>query len=130
MIGLQKFDTEDIGKLLGSKMSNADIEKLAFGAVQLDATGKILAYNSAEGEITGRKAQDVIGKNFFKDVAPCTNTPKFQGVFAAGVKAGQLSAMFDYVFDYNMKPTRVNIHMKKAMTGETYWIFVRRMQAV
>ena len=76
------------------------------------------------------KQQDVIGKNFFKDVAPCTNTPKFQGVFAAGVKAGQLSAMFDYVFDYNMKPTRVNIHMKKAMTGETYWIFVRRMQAV
>jgi photoactive yellow protein len=129
MLSLQTFDTEDIGQLI-SGMSNTEIDKLAFGAIQLDPTGKILSYNAAEGEITGRKAADVIGKNFFKDVAPCTNTPKFQGVFAAGVRSGNLSAKFDYTFDYNMKPTLVQIHMKKALVGATYWILVRRVKLV
>jgi photoactive yellow protein len=108
-------------------MNPAEIDSLAFGAVQLDATGKILAYNAAESDITGRSPKDVIGKNFFKDVAPCTATPAFMGVFTEGVKAGKLAAIFDYVFDYNMKPTQVRVHMKKALVGDTFWIFVKRL---
>jgi photoactive yellow protein len=122
------LDSTDIDNIV-SKMDAKDIDKLAFGAVQLDATGKILAYNSAEGDITGRSPKDVIGKNFFKDVAPCTATPAFQGVFTEGVKTGKLAAIFDYLFNYNMTPTQVRVHMKKALTGDTYWIFVKRLEA-
>ena len=122
------LDTTDIDNVF-SRMNPAEIDSLAFGAVQLDATGKILAYNAAEGDITGRDPKEVIGKNFFKDVAPCTATPAFQGVFTEGVKSGKLAAIFDYVFNYNMKPTQVRVHMKKALVGETYWIFVKRLDA-
>lgn len=110
-----------------ARMDPKEIEKLAYGAIQLDATGKILFYNSAEGKITGRDPQAVIGKNFFRDVAPCTNSPKFFGVFKAGVAAGKLDTMFEYVFDYQMKPTKVLVHLKKAMSGDTYWVIVRRV---
>lgn len=120
------FGKSDIENVM-SKMSSKDINTLAFGAIQLDSLGKILTYNAAEGAITGRDPSTVIGKNFFKDVAPCTNTSKFKGVFDAGVKADNLNTMFEYVFDYNMSPTKVKIHMKKAISGGTYWIFVKRV---
>ena len=120
------FGKNDIENALG-KMSEFEINQLAFGAVQLDSAGKILTYNAAEASITGRDAASVIGKNFFQDVAPCTNAPTFKGVFDAGVKSGDLNTMFEYVFDYNMAPTKVKIHMKKAISGNTYWIFVKRL---
>lgn len=120
------FGKDDIENVLG-KMSDKQLNDLAFGAIQLDGAGKILSYNSAEAGITGRNASDVIGKNFFRDVAPCTNTPKFKGVFDAGVKAANLNTMFEYVFDHKMTPTKVKIHMKTAISGSTFWIFVKRL---
>ena len=120
------FGKSDIENVLG-KMSSGQINDLAFGAIELDASGKILKYNAAEAGITGRDAASVIGKNFFRDVAPCTSTPKFKGVFDAGVKSGDLNTMFEYVFDYKMAPTKVKIHMKKSISGTSFWIFVKRL---
>ena len=120
------FGKSDIENTL-EKMSPGEIDKLAFGAIELDANGTILKYNSAEGAITGRNPADVIGKNFFRDVAPCTSKANFKGVFDAGVKANDLNTMFEYVFDYNMKPTKVKVHMKRSISGASYWIFVKRI---
>ena len=120
------FGKTDIDNVL-SKMDDAQLNKLAFGAVELDASGKILKYNAVEGAITGRDPKAVIGKNFFTEVAPCTNRPEFKGVFDAGVRAKNLNTMFEYVFDHQMKPTKVKIHMKRAMSGDTYWMFVKRV---
>lgn len=120
------FGKDDIDNKL-SAMSAKQIDDLAFGAIQLDAQGKILRYNEAEAQITGRQASAVIGSNFFRDVAPCTNTPRFKGIFDAGVRTNTLNTMFEYVFDYKMNPTKVKIHMKKAISDGTFWIFVKRL---
>lgn len=121
-----KFDAEDIENFL-SKMSDQQIDQLAFGAIQIDKTGKIITYNEAEAALTGRDPEAVIGKNFFNDVAPCTKTKEFYGKFVEGVKSGALSTLFEYDFDYKMKPTRVKVHMKKALVGDNYWILVKRV---
>jgi photoactive yellow protein len=120
------FGKADIDNVL-AKLTAREVDQLAFGAVQLDGKGTILQYNSAEASITGRKAADVIGKNFFREVAPCTGTPTFKGLFDKGVREGSLNTMFEYTFDYNMKPTKVKIHMKKAIADDSYWIFVKRL---
>ncbi|MFA9459493.1 photoactive yellow protein [Thiohalorhabdus methylotrophus] len=120
------FDQADVDNALAN-MDDRDLDNLAFGAVQVDAQGKILAYNAAESDITGRQAGDVIGKNFFEEVAPCTKSPEFQGKFKEGVEKGELDAMFEYTFDYNMQPTKVKVHMKKALVGESFWILVKRI---
>ena len=120
------FGKDDIENVL-SKMTSREVDQLAFGAVQLDGRGTILQYNAAEASITGRNQKDVIGKNFFRDVAPCTGTLAFKGVFDKGVREGNLNTMFEYTFDYNMSPTKVKIHMKKAIAGDSYWIFVKRL---
>lgn len=120
------FGADDIGNKL-AEMNDKDIDNLAFGAINLDANGKILSYNKAEGEITGRKPEEVIGKNFFTEVAPCTKTDEFFGKFQEGVKSGNLSTMFEYTFDYRMKPTKVKVHMKKSLSDDSYWVFVKRV---
>lgn len=121
-----KFDEKDIENRL-ARMKDKELDELAFGAIQLDANGKILFFNAAEGDITGRKPEDVIGKNFFEEVAPCTKSPDFYGRFKEGVEKGELSAMFEYVYDYKMAPTKVKVHMKKALADDTFWILVKRI---
>lgn len=120
------FGSDDLDNVLKNK-SSAEIDKLAFGAIQLDRTGRVLQYNAMEGQITGRDPRATVGKNFFTDVAPCTNKPAFKGEFDKGVASGKLNTMFEYTFDYNMKPTRVKVHMKKAVIDDTYWVFVKRV---
>ncbi len=125
-LNVVKFGSDDIDNVL-SKMGDKDLDGLAFGAIQLDKDGTILAYNAAEARITGRRPEDVIGKNFFKEVAPCTRRPEFYGVFKEGVEKNELNTMFEYVFDYKMNPTKVKVHMKKALAGDSYWIIVKRI---
>ncbi|MFW6380288.1 MAG: photoactive yellow protein [Halorhodospira sp.] len=120
------FGSDDIENSL-AKMDDAQLDQLAFGAIQLDANGNILQYNAAEGDITGRDPKAMIGKNFFKEVAPCTDSPEFYGKFKEGVASGNLNTMFEYTFDYQMTPTKVKVHMKKALSGDSYWIFVKRV---
>lgn len=125
-LNIISFGAEDIENVL-SKMDQDELNQLAFGAIQLDSDGTILSYNTAEGQITGRDPKDVIGKNFFTEVAPCTRSPEFYGKFKEGVKSGTLNTLFEYVFDYKMKATKVKVHMKKALVGESYWIIVKRV---
>jgi photoactive yellow protein len=63
------FDTDRLQDLLG-KTGKLALEKMAFGAIELDATGRILSYNKAEGDITGRDPKGQVGKRFFDEVAP------------------------------------------------------------
>ena len=121
-----KFAADDIENRL-AQLDEKQLDNLAFGAIQLDKDGKILSYNAAEGDITGRKPEEVVGRNFFTEVAPCTNSDEFYGRFRNGVESGSLNDLFEYVFDYKMKPTKVKVHMKKALTGDSYWVFVKRL---
>ena len=112
-----EFGQDNLENTLAN-MSDRDLDNLNFGT--------ILQYNAAEGDITGRDPKEMVGKNFFKDVAPCTDSPEFKGKFDEGVQSGDLDAIFEYTFDYQMTPTKVKVQMKKAMTGDSYWIFVKR----
>lgn len=120
------FGKSDVENVLAN-MGDEQLNKLAFGAVELDAAGRILKYNAVEGAITGRDPKSVVGKNFFTEVAPCTNRAEFKGIFDAGVRGNDLNTMFEYVFDHQMKPTKVKIHMKRAISGASFWIFVKRV---
>ncbi len=121
-----KFGEENTANELANKTS-AEIDQLTFGAIQLDAKGTVLNYNSAEAAITGRDPGDVIGKDFFNEVAPCSKTPSFEGLFRDGVTNGHLNVLFVYVFDYKMMPTQVRVQMQKAKDDESYWVFVKRV---
>lgn len=120
-----KFQPDDLQNAL-AEISDQEVDDLIYGAIELDAEGTILRYNLAETEITGRKGKDVIGKNFFDDVAPCTRSNEFSGRFFEGVKTGQFNAVFEYIFDHQMEPTKVRIIMIKSIDKKSYWLFIKR----
>lgn len=121
-----RFNSRELDTLLPI-ISDEDLDKLSFGAVEVDRNGKIIRYNKAEGDITGRDPKATLGKNFFREVAPCTNSVEFFGKFDDGVKRGSLNALFEYTFDYQMRPTRVKVQMKQNPRGDSYWILVKRI---
>jgi photoactive yellow protein len=106
-------------------ITGTQIEQLTFGAIQLDRTGTIVQYNAIEGAITSGSPAQVIGKNFFEEVAPFANTPDFKGAFESVVK-DRSSVMIEYIIDYPLTPTTVNVHMKPALVGGNFWIVVKR----
>lgn len=79
------FGKSDIENTL-EKLAPGEIDKLAFGAIELDGNGTILKYNSAEGAITGRNPADVIGKNFFAMSRPARQKPTSRAYSTPGSK--------------------------------------------
>jgi photoactive yellow protein len=114
-------DAEALALEIG-RLAPADIDTLPFGAIQLDRNGTVLAYNSAEERISGRKRQDVIGRNFFSEVAPCTRVRRFFGAFQEGVERGALNEIFDFSFRFPQATREVRIRM--IYNAPTVWIFV------
>lgn len=123
---LIKFGSDDVANEI-SRLSSEDFDNLAFGAVLLDADGTILKYNKTEGQICHRDPKEMIGKNFFTEVAPCTDTREFHGRFDAGIASGDLNVILRYTFDVGMPPTEVQIQMRNAARAGAYWIIVKRV---
>lgn len=107
------------------RMSEEELDGLPFGAIRLDREGKILSYNMTESKLTGRKKERVVGRNFFTDVAPCTNVQAFAGRFREGVEKRELHAIFPYRFDFEMAPRDVTVTLFYSKQTDTAWVFVR-----
>lgn len=106
-------------------MKEEELNSLPFGAIRLDARGTILSYNMAESKLTGRDASKVIGRNFFADVAPCTNVQAFAGRFREGMEKKELHAIFPYRFDFEMAPREVSVTLFYSKQTDSAWVFVR-----
>lgn len=109
---------------LGS-LTRDEANKTPFGVVQVDDNGKILLYNKYESDLAGVPVDRAEGRNFFTDVAVCTNNRLFFGRFKDGVGKGDLDISFNYVFTYKMKPTNVVIHLYHDKDSKTNWVFVK-----
>lgn len=118
------FGAQDIDNILSREPQRA--EYLPFGAVMLDRNGTIVRYNKAESVIASRVPGDVMGKNFFNDVAPCAKGKQFHGEFLKFHQTGQINVMFDYKFAYKGANVAVKIHMKAQPDGQHCWLFVKR----
>jgi photoactive yellow protein len=106
-------------------LSAMELDALPFGAIQLDPDGNVLTYNRAEEQISGRKREDVVGKNFFRDVAPCTRVRRFYGAFQTGVERRNLNEVFDFTFRFPGAPREVRIRMIYSGNPKpAVWIFV------
>ena len=118
---------QDLEKI--DRMTEQELDSLPFGAIRLDTTGKILTYNMTESKLTGRDPKRVIGRNFFTDVAPCTNVQAFAGRFREGVAKGDMHVIFPYRFDFEMAPRDVTVTLFYSKQTETAWVFVRATTA-
>jgi photoactive yellow protein len=112
---------------LGHHVENLDpddLDSCPFGVIHLDARGHILHYNSYEERLANLKREDVVGKSFFFEVAPCTRVRTFYGRFLDGVARGALNATFGFVFPFRAGERRVEITLF-SQDGTNVWVLVR-----
>jgi photoactive yellow protein len=85
----------------------------------------VLRYNAYEAKLSGLSKQTVVGKNFFKQVAPCTDLKEFHGRFQAGVAAGELYCTFRFHFSFKKHPRDVTITLSYNKRDATVWVLVQ-----
>ena len=107
-------------------MSEAALDVADFGIVKVDDEGVIAFYNTYESQLAGVAPEQAVGRNFFTQVAPCSNSRLFHGRFKQGIARGELAVQFIYTFTYKMSPTPVKVHLYRDAASQTNWILVQR----
>lgn len=79
-------------------LSQDVLDDLPFGVIELDEAGKVLGFNHHEEERSHLRASEVIGKNFFRDIAPCAEVKEYQGRFEEFLLSDEPSIQFDFVY--------------------------------
>lgn len=119
------FATSDVLARL-PQMSRSEVDSLGFGVVKVDDSGKIELYNRYEAELAGIEPSQAEGKNFFNQIAPCTNNRIVFGQFKTGVAQGVLDTCVNYTFTYKLRPTPVSIHLLRDSASATNWVLVKK----
>ncbi len=102
------FDPFDLEK--AHRLTGGDLDALPFGVIVVDRQGTILEYNAYERALANMGARQMIGLNFFHDVAPCTAIAEFEGRFSRFLDSAETSIEpFEFVFPFPRGAQRVNV---------------------
>jgi len=77
-----------------------EVDCLAFGLIEIDAAGIVRRYNAVESRLSGLDPAEVVGKNFFTEVAPCTRETEFERRWNRLLARGQGREDFTFVFRF------------------------------
>ncbi len=113
-----------------SQLSAADIDGLPFGYIALDRDGQVRKYNRFEADLSRKDPNSVLGKNFFRDVAPCTQVREFEGRFRDFVdgKADGLTLSFDFEFAFRHGRQKVRIGLVRSPLEKEIIVTVNRIR--
>ena len=104
-------------------MDQQSMDQLDFGVIRMTRDGIIKAYNQFELNLSGNQRDEVLGKSFFQQIAPCTNNfmvaEKYQTKLA-------LDEELDYVFTYRMEPTKVRLRLLAAPDSDHQYLLVEK----
>ena len=105
------------------------LDDLPFGAIVIDPEGTILAYNEYEVRLARLEREAVIGKNFFRDVAPCTGVQAFEGRLRTFLRTSDtVSESFEYFFPFRHEAVTVEITFLRLPKKGQILIAVERLR--
>ena len=76
------------------------LDMLPFGVIELSRAGTVLAYNRAEEQLSGLRRESVVERNFFTEVAPCTDVQSFRGRFERFLDGSELAQNFNFAYHF------------------------------
>jgi photoactive yellow protein len=101
-------------------------DALPFGAIQLAGDGTVIAYNRGESALSGLAPEAVLGRNFFREVAPCTSVKEFGGQFEAMRAKGEDGrAKLRFLFTFAHGAKLVEIVMVYRAATDTSTLLVK-----
>jgi photoactive yellow protein len=98
-------------------------DSMPVGVIILDVNGRVLFFNRYEEELARRKRANVLGRDFFHEVAPCMNVKSLGGAFRERVADGKLDTDvdFSFAFPFLEQPRDVRIRLRSLVAGgQTY----------
>ena len=108
-----------------SGLSRLDVERLPFGAVELDRGGTVVSYIDTEPGDGGAPSASRAGVPFFAQVAPWAGRSMIAEEFQRGAASGAMNVVFDCaVRDLAYK---VRIHLKTSPILGTFWVFIKKL---
>ncbi|MCE2901502.1 MAG: PAS domain-containing protein [Gemmatimonas sp.] len=118
--------TQQIDEALqaADRMTADELDRLPYGMIQLDATGRILNYNALESKLASLRKEDAIGKQFFTEIAPCTRVQEFYGRFKEGVIRESLDTSFHFHFAFKQHPRDVTVRLLYSRRTRTVWVLI------
>lgn len=118
------FDTGHLTEAM-QRMRPEEVDALPFGAIRLDAAGKVTFYSESERRQSGYRAE-AIGKTFFTEMAPCLDNPQFRGRIEQALARGTLDIAFDYIADFPSGARGVEVRVRVQSAGDGgCWIFMQ-----
>ncbi len=111
-------------------LDESEIDSLPYGLIAVDADGTILQYNSYESQLARLSKDRTIGRNFFRDVAPCAAVQEFQGRFERFVTSDRDGTeSFDFIFRFSFGVQQVHITFARRIGDRSIKILVNRYDA-
>ena len=105
-----------------------ELDRLDLGVIGLDPAGGVLVFNDAASALSGLSREAVLGRNYFREVAPGTNTPGFFGRFLAGHRRGAFDESFEFVFGRLPQPLRARVRL---LSGRTHgWLTIQPLESL
>jgi photoactive yellow protein len=105
--------TDSIERL--AAMTIEEVDDLPYGFIVLDAEGQVLLYNRYESRMSRIAPEQVVGQNFFRDIAPCTRVEAFYGRFRALVSdVSRQSDTFAFRFHFLHGAQNVTVQFARA----------------
>jgi len=110
-------------------MSDAELDALAFGVIGLDKAGTVHRYNLYESRLARLDRSQVVGRDFFAEVARCARGNAFEGHFRRLVRDEDSDpgvVRFDFTFDFAFGSQDVVIEMVRVLPARNVYLFVNR----
>ena len=120
-----QLDKTEVRKAVRTN-SFENLNRLAIGAIEVDKNGRILEFSEAESKLSDLSKEEVIGKNFFTEVATCTNYGEFKSNFNEIVEGEREEATFDFLLTHLSPPVKVRVMLKRSVIDQNYWIIIKR----
>jgi len=109
--------------------TDGDLDQLPFGIIALDAEGIVLRYNLFESRLARLDRNQVLGRSFFQEVAPCTRSADFEGRFRRFVANGSRAPeRFEYLFDFKFGAQAVTVELVRPSDLDRYYLLINRTQ--
>lgn len=118
--------TQCFKRVLGVPLlGESDLDALPFGLIEVDSAGLVLRYNSAEQALSGKSSNDVVGKNFFTEIAPCTAIESFRGRLSSFLASDAEPESFQFAFPFPTGTVKVSIAFVNSGRGSAF-VLVKR----
>lgn len=104
-------------------------DHLPYGFIRLDEHGVVLEYNTVESTLSGLPREGVLGRNFFRAVAPCTCVKEFEGKVQEMVASRKPQRdQLRFLFKFPGRVTMVNLAMTYDPSRHEVILLIRKVQ--